>query len=177
MSPILPRVSSRRLAVPEPLRLWACGVAELNSDLSEDGLYVGNGYALGPTSRGNLYAGRAPVPAHVDVTECEMGDRPRFPVWGLMLTCPDGALEWDSGSAAIGTGCAYVIDPLHTHGVSGPSGDIAFIATWEWNPEEAFADLDAFADAALELAIALHSRDPDPTSFLEKELGMVGELW
>lgn len=176
MSLITPRTSERRLLVPEPLRIWSCGIAEINSDISDEGLFVKGGYPLGPTRQGNLYGGYAPVPPHVDVTEAELDGRPAHPVWGLMLACPEGSLEWDGGSTAIGTGSAYVVDPTRRHAVSGSAGCVAFIATWDWNPEEAFEDLDAFADAALALAIALHARNQDPASFLESELGMIGEL-
>lgn len=173
---IVPRTSPTRLVVPEPLRSWACAIAEMNTDISDEGLFIKGGYSLGISGKANLYGGSAPVPPHVDVTLDELDGRPIHPVWGFMLTCPEGWLEWNGGRAPIGTGCAYVVDPTRTHAVTGPAGGIAFIATWDWNPEEVFTDLDTFAQASLALATSLHARDGDPVSFLEAELGMLGEL-
>lgn len=176
MTGIEPMVSPLRLVVPPALVSWAGTIAEINIDLSEDGLLLKDGYhhdGLGPVS---LYGGMAPVPSHVDVREEELAGRIPHPVWGFVLSCPEGELHWKDGCAPIGAGCAYVVDPSVPHGVTGPEGHIAFLATWDYDPIPVYGDLARFASCCLALAEDLRRQEPDAVRFVERELGMEGEL-
>lgn len=174
MTGIAGSVSPGRFDVPEDLKRWAGEIAAINADLSEDGLLVKDGYRLEEGGTVSLYGGHGPVAPHVDVTPEELGDRTPFPVWGFMLTCPEGTLHRHDGSDPIATGSAYVLDPRESHSVACSPGCIAFLATWGWNPEDVFADLDAFAGSCLGLASRLHAETPDAGTFMEHETGMEG---
>lgn len=171
-----PFSSPGRIDVPTDLSGWAAEWGALNAEVSEDGLLVCCPTRAWTPGALSLYGGHAPVNPHVDVTgETEQDEI--FPIWGLMLSCPEGRLCWDGGSVAVGTGSSFTIDPRRTHSLVSPHGALAFVATWGYDPTKEFGTHDDFVAKALGFAQGLFREQPDAVGFLEKETGMQeGEL-
>jgi hypothetical protein len=171
-----PFSSPGRRDVPADIQAWAAEWGALNAEVAEDGLLVCCPTRKWTPGSLSLYGGHAPIRPHVDVT-AETEPDEIHPIWGLMLSCPEGRLCWDDGSVAVGTGSCFTVDPGRTHSLVAPAAPLAFVATWGYDPEAEFGSHEAFMEKAISFATQLFEEQPDPVSFLEKETGMQeGEL-
>ncbi len=173
-------VMEERRTIPCQIVAWASEWAELNVDMNDESSFL---CSHGPDDllpmRLNLNGGMAPVGEHVDTVPSEAG---RFPVWGLLLACPEGELvvrgtDGTERRRRIGTGSVYCLDPSMPHRVECTHGAIAFVGTWGVDPADAFGSLESFAEKAMLLAIREHACCPDSTTFVERSLNLEpGEL-
>lgn len=174
---VLPKV----MPIPDDVAAWADGWAELNIDMSEEGSFLSkHGPDMLLPAPVSLYGGAAPVGAHVDTTFGE--GEPRFMIWGLVLTSPEGELVTNPGTPdelrmPLSKGTVYALDPSVEHEVVSPRGHIAFAATWGIDPVAAFGTMEMFGILAMGLAAREQVHCPDPVRFVERVLGMKeGEL-
>ena len=174
------RILPKLMPIPDEVAAWASDWAEINVDMSEEGTFLSkHGPDMLLPAPINLYGGAAPVGTHVDT---DSPNDPRFMIWGLVITSPEGELIVNPGTddeirAPLSRGTVYELDPSVPHEVVCARGHIAFAATWGIDAAAAFGSLERFGVVAMCLAAREHALCPDGVRFVERTFGMEeGEL-